>query len=186
MKFINFLSSFFSSKKTKSRNDKTKKRTPPAGRPKIKLKTKKTQNFTSKPIDEDSLGFGISVNGHSEHASRRKAFRVSLKGLKVRCEPLGGLLETLDISALGIGFKYSKRKLKLGITIKLDIVYKSNIKAEQVACKIMRHEQGVVGCQFLAMERQQEDAVHELVVIGQKEMGERRKQKKDKNWKPTS
>ncbi|KAB1443590.1 PilZ domain-containing protein [Pseudodesulfovibrio senegalensis] len=189
------------SAKTKKKNNKAKKttlnvKTTPKKKKKkktgllanIKLKTAKNKKpakqFTSAPVDEDSLGFGISVDQEAQQASRRKAFRVSLDGLKIRCEPLGGLLESVDISALGIGFKYTSRRLKLGVKIKLDIVYKKNIRAEQVPCKIMRHDRGVVGCQFLAMDRHQEDAIHELVVIGQKEMAEKRQRKRDEEWKP--
>lgn len=178
-------------KKASSQNASPKKKTKKNGLlASVKLKIAKgkqpAKQFTSAPVDEDSLGFGISVDKNAQQASRRKAFRVSLDGLRVRCEPLGGLLESLDISALGIGFKYTKRRLKLGVKIKLDIVYKNDIRAERVPCKIMRHDQGVVGCQFLAMDRHQEDAVHELVVIGQKEMAEKRQRKRDEDWKPPS
>lgn len=147
---------------------------------------KKAKQVTAEPIDESALGFSVELDKDSEGAKKRKAFRISVKGLKVRCPKLGGILEATDISASGIGFKFEKPRIKGGVVLKLDIVYKKEIKAEKVECKVMRHEKGLVGCQFVNMDRHQDDAVHALVVIGQKEQADRRRKQKDQNWKPPS
>lgn len=153
---------------------------------KIGKKKKKAAHITAAPIDEENLGFGVSLDEHGQQSCRRKAYRVSLQGLTVRCAPLGGLLDAVNLSASGIGFSYQARRLKLGVTIRIDILHNENVTVKDVQCKIMRHDAGVVGCQFLPMDRHQEDAVYGLVVTGQKEMAERRRIKKDQNWTPPS
>lgn len=156
----------------------------------IKLKKAKgkvkAKAITAEPVNEDALGFNIELDKDSEGAKKRKAFRITVDGLKIRCDRLGGLLDAADISASGIGFKFAKPRIKGGAVIKLDIVYKNKIMAEAVECKVMRHEKGVVGCMFIDMDRHQEDAMHALVVIGQKEQADRRRKQKDQDWKPPS
>lgn len=148
-------------------------------------KPQKAKKVKSAPIDKENLGFGISFS-EEEGTSRRKAFRITVSGLKIRCEPLGGLLLATDLSASGIGFKFKKPRIKCGVRIKLDIVHQNNIVASDIPCKVVRHEKGTVGCQFLDMDRHQEDAIHSLVVVGQKEQAARRKQQKDAKWTPPS
>lgn len=145
---------------------------------------KKAKKVKAKPIDEDALGFSVKLDSEDEDAKQRKAFRITVKGLKVRCDRLGGLLQAEDLSASGLGFKFKKPRIKGGVVLKLDIIHQNEVKAENVDCKVMRHEKGVVGCMFMDMDRHQEDAVHELVVIGQKEQADRRRKQKDKNWAP--
>ncbi|GEM_PF-1220434 len=174
--------------KIKKATAKKKKIKPPKveGGDAIKLKKvkgkKKARQVTAAPIDEESLGFGIELDKENEGAKKRKAFRISVNGLKVRCARLGGLLEAIDISASGVGFKFEKPRIKGGAVIKVDIVYQNEIKAEKVTCKVMRHEKGLVGCMFVDLDRHQDDIIHELVVIGQKEQADRRRKQKDKDW----
>ena len=149
-----------------------------AGKPKGR---KKTHQVKADPIDEAALGFSISLKG--ENGKKRSAIRITVKGLAVRIPRLKKILKVSDISATGLGFPFEKPRIKAGVELKMDIILNKEIVAKDVLCKVRRHEKGNVGCRFVDMDRAQDDAINKVVLLGQKEMAERKKAKKDAAFK---
>ena len=144
---------------------------------------KKSEQVTADPIDEASLGFSISLKTNDEKAKKRSAIRIRVKGLAVRIPRLKKILKVTDISATGLGFPFEKPRIKGGVELKMDLVLNKEIVAKDVLCKVMRHEKGLVGCRFVDLDRAQDDAVSKVVLLGQKQMAERKKAKKDAEFK---
>lgn len=147
---------------------------------------KKSQRVTADPIDEAALGFSISLKSDDEQAKKRNAVRVSVKGMKVYIPRLKKAFPCSDISATGIGFKFEKPRIKGGVKLKMDILLDGEKQVTGVLCKVMRHERGLVGCLFLEPDRAQDDAIHKLVLLGQKQQAARKTAQKDKNFKMPS
>lgn len=142
---------------------------------------KKAGEFSAGPVDESALGFSISIK--TDGPSKRNAIRVRVDGLAVFIPRLDKTLEAADISATGLGFRFLKPRIKGGAKILMDIVLDGKKEIEGVACKVMRHEQGVVGCLFVDLDRAQEDAISRIVLLGQKQQAERKAAKKDQDFK---
>ena len=88
-----------------------------------------------------------------------------------------------DISATGLGFEFEKPRVKGGVKLKMDIYLNGNLKTSGIMCKVMRHERGSVGCIFEELDRAQDDAVHEVVLLGQKQQAARKNAHKDREFK---
>lgn len=147
---------------------------------------RKCREIHSDPIDEASLGFSISLKGDDGKERKRSAIRIPVKGLAVRIPRLKKILKVTDISATGLGFPFEKPRIKAGAHLKLDLVLDRKIVARDVICKVRRHEKGLVGCRFVDLDRAQDDAVSRMVLLGQKQMAERKKAKKDREFKAPS
>ncbi len=143
---------------------------------------KKSKKISADPIDEQALGFNISIKGESEQAKKRSAMRITVKGLKVHVHRLKKDFKVTDISATGLGFKFEKPRIKGGVKLDMDLHLNGDTKATKLQCKVMRHEGGSVGCIFIDLDRKQDDVVHEIVLLGQKEQAARRNAKKDANF----
>jgi len=144
---------------------------------------KKSRQVHADPIDEAALGFSISLKGEDEQAKKRSAIRITVKGLAVRIPRLKKIFKVSDISATGLGFFFEKPRIKAGVELKMDIVLDKKIVAKNVVCKVRRHEKGQVGCRFVDLDRAQDDAVNKVVLLGQKQMAERKKARKDREFK---
>ena len=144
---------------------------------------KKSEQVTADPIDEAALGFSISLKSNDENAKKRSAIRIRVKGLAIRIPRLKKIVKVTDISATGLGFPFEKPRIKGGVELKMDIILNKKIVAKDVQCKVMRHEKGLVGCRFVELDRAQDDAVSKVVLLGQKQMAERKKAKKDAEFK---
>jgi len=144
---------------------------------------KKSKPVASDPIDETALGFSISLKSDDAYAKKRNAIRIAVEGLTVFIPRLKKAFEVSDISATGLGFKFVKPRIKAGVKIKMDISLKGKKLATNVLCQIRRHEKGNVGCIFVELDRAQDDAVHKIVLIGQKEQAARKAARKDQDFK---
>ncbi|WP_319543717.1 PilZ domain-containing protein [uncultured Pseudodesulfovibrio sp.] len=170
--------------KTVARKKKPAEQTPDLslkvdGKPKGRLKSKQ---ITADPIDEAALGFSISLKTEDAYAKKRNAIRMTVEGLTVFIPRLKKRFEVSDISATGLGFKFEKPRIKAGVKIKMDIVLKGEKLATDILCQVRRHEKGNVGCAFVELDRAQDDAVHKIVLIGQKEQAARKAARKDKDF----
>nr|WP_321257511.1 PilZ domain-containing protein [uncultured Pseudodesulfovibrio sp.] len=144
---------------------------------------KKSKQISSDPIDETALGFSISLKSDDAYAKKRNAIRISVDGLAVNIPRLKKTFEVSDISATGLGFKFAKPRIKAGVKIKMDLILKGTNLATNVLCQVRRHEKGNVGCVFVELDRAQDDAVHKIVLIGQKEQAARKAARKDQDFK---
>lgn len=146
-------------------------------------KRKKSRKISADPIDEQSLGFSISLKSESAQAKKREAMRISVKGLTAYIHQLKKHYPVMDISATGFGFKFEKPRMKGGVKLEVDLHLKKEVKVSNLLCKVMRHDRGSVGCLFLDLDRAQDDVVHEIVLLGQKEQTARRNAMKDLEFK---
>jgi len=146
-------------------------------------KRKKSQTVHASPIDEAALGFSISLKEENEQSKKRNALRISVKNLTVHVARLNKQFPVTDISATGLGFNFEKPRIKSGVKLKMDIYLNGKNKTSEVMCKVMRHERGSVGCVFVDLDRAQDDAVHEIVLLGQKQQAARKTAQKDRNFK---
>lgn len=145
-------------------------------------KRKKSEQIKADPINENALGFSISLKHEDEQAKKRNALRIAVKGLTVFIPRLKKKFPVTDISATGLGFAFEKPRIKAGVKLSMDIYLKDTCKAKDVNCKVMRHSRKSVGCLFIELDRSQDDAVHEIVLLGQKQQSARKKAKKDREF----
>lgn len=142
---------------------------------------KKSEQVHAGPIDEEALGFTISLK--NDQASKRNTLRISVEGLKVYLPRLNKTFDVADISPTGLGFKFEKPRVKGGVMLKMDLVLDGKNEAVGIMCKVMRHERGKVGCAFVELDRAQDDAVHKIVLLGQKQQAARKAAQRDKDFK---
>lgn len=145
-------------------------------------KRKKTKQVSADPINEQALGFSISLKGDAEQSKKRNAIRIRVDGLTVLVKRLKKQFPVTDISATGLGFAFEKPRVKGGVKLEMDLILNGEVKCKDLMCKVMRHERGSVGCIFLDLDRSQDDTVHEIVLLGQKQMAARKAAKKDRDF----
>lgn len=193
MGIFNFITDAFSSKKKQSSGKgeavaKGSVKTISAGGESLQVaKPKGGKRKTAASIvaecDEEALGFSISLQ-HSD-SRKRAALRISLEGLELYIHRLKKKYPATDISATGVGFSFEKPRIKGGVELAVDILHEGEVKAKNVMCRVMHHEQGTVGCRFVELDRSQDDAVNKLVLLGQKIQAERRKHGAKAEIEPT-
>ncbi|WP_419788181.1 PilZ domain-containing protein [Pseudodesulfovibrio sp.] len=88
-----------------------------------------------------------------------------------------------NISATGLGFDFEKPRIKGGVKLEMDIILNGKTRISGVMAKVMRHERGSVGCVFQDLDRAQDDEVHAIVLLGQKQQAERKKAHRDTGFK---
>lgn len=143
---------------------------------------KKSKQVKADPINVDALGFSITLKGEDEQAKKRNAVRIKVEGLTVHIPRLNNQFAVTDISATGLGFAFKKPRVKGGVKLTMDLILNGEVKASGIECKVMRHERGSVGCVFIDLDRSQDDAVHEVVLLGQKQQSERKNFQKDRDF----
>ena len=146
-------------------------------------KRKKSKQVHADPINADALGFSISLKGEDERAKKRDALRIKVDGLTVLVKRLGKQFPVTDISASGLGFDFEKPRIKGGVKLEMDIILEGETKVTGVVGKVMRHDRGSVGCVFEELDRAQDDAVHAIVLLGQKQQAARKHAQKDREFK---
>jgi len=146
-------------------------------------KRKKSKQISADPIDAQALGFSISLKDEDEHAKKRQAVRINVDGLEAHVHRLKKKYDVTDISATGLGFAFEKPRVKSGVKLKMDLYLDGKLKTKGLMCKVMRHARGSVGCIFMDLDRAQDDAVHEVVLLGQKQQSARKNKAKDRDFK---
>ncbi|ADU62941.1 MAG: PilZ domain-containing protein [Pseudodesulfovibrio sp.] len=146
-------------------------------------KRKKSTQVSAAPIDEKALGFSISLKGEDAQSKKREALRIRVDNLFVHVSRLNKKYPVTDISATGLGFAFEKPRVKGGVELVMTIIVDGKVAAKDVQCKVMRHERGSVGCVFVDLDRAQDDAVHAIVLRGQKEQAARKAAQKNRDFK---
>lgn len=145
-------------------------------------KRKKSEKVSAAPIDEKALGFSISLKNEDAQSKKREALRIKVDNLFVHVSRLNRKYAVTDISATGLGFAFEKPRIKGGVELVMTIILDGKVAAKDVQCKVMRHERGSVGCVFVDLDRAQDDAVHAIVLRGQKEQAARKAARKDREF----
>jgi hypothetical protein len=145
-------------------------------------KRKKSTKVSAAPIDEKALGFSISLKSEDAKSKKREALRIHVDNLFVHVSRLNKKFPVTDISATGLGFAFEKPRVKGGVELTMTIYLEGKIMAKDVRCKVMRHERGSVGCAFIDLDRAQDDAVHAIVLLGQKQQAARKSAQRDRDF----
>lgn len=112
----------------------------------------------------------------------RQAYRTRVPGLEVRViTPAGPQdFQVHDISASGFSFSAPVRDYSLGIVLSFDMLLCKRLFLGSLKAKVIHVlEQGIIGCNFLEMERRQEIKLDKLVLEVQKRLIELRKARRD-------
>jgi len=112
----------------------------------------------------------------------RQAFRTRVPGLDVRVITQAGPQDfsVSDISALGFAFADKPRNYSLGMIFSFDLLLNKRLFLGDLKGKVMRVlPEGIIGCNFEAMERRQEIKLDKLVLEVQKRLIELRKAKRE-------
>lgn len=118
----------------------------------------------------------------TEDDKLRQAFRTRVPGLAVRINTEKGVLDcpVSDISATGFAFVDSPRGYSNGQEIVVDILLAKKLFLGDIKAKVMRVlDKGIIGCNFMGMERRQEIRLDKLVLEVQKRLIELRKARKE-------
>jgi PilZ domain. len=118
----------------------------------------------------------------TEDDKLRQAFRTRVPGLAVRINTEKGVLDcpVSDISATGFAFVDNPRGYSNGQEIVVDILLAKKLFLGDIKAKVMRVlDKGIIGCNFMGMERRQEIRLDKLVLEVQKRLIELRKARKE-------
>lgn len=125
------------------------------------------------------MDFEIKLDGDDK---LRQAFRTRVPGLDVRVITQNGPQDfpVNDISATGFAFADSPRKYSSGMVFSFDLLLGKRLFLGDLKGKVMRVlDKGIIGCNFMEMERRQEIKLDKLVLEVQKRLIELRKAKRE-------
>jgi len=126
-----------------------------------------------------NMDFEIKMDGDDK---LRQAFRTRVPGLDVRVITQNGPQDfpVNDISATGFAFADSPRKYSSGMVFSFDLLLGKRLFLGDLKGKVMRVlDKGIIGCNFMEMERRQEIKLDKLVLEVQKRLIELRKAKRE-------
>lgn len=112
----------------------------------------------------------------------RQAYRTRVPGLDVRVVTTTGPqdLQVRELSATGFSFSAPARDYSLGQILSFDMLLCKRLFLGSLKAKVIHVlDQGVIGCNFLEMERRQEIKLDKLVLEVQKRLIELRKARRD-------
>ena len=125
--------------------------------------------------EKADAAFGLSVKRSGEtKKERRRAFRVPTPGLKAQVPEIGGVYPVKDLSVIGAGLVIERPHQKAGTLISLNLGQAGKVLVRELKAKIVRHEEGVVGCAFFDVSEDQENDLSKIVLAGQKLKGAQR------------
>ena len=127
----------------------------------------------------ENMDFEIKMDGDDK---LRQAFRTRVPGLDVRVITQNGPQDfpVNDISATGFAFADSPRKYSSGMVFSFDLLLGKRLFLGDLKGKVMRVlDKGIIGCNFMEMERRQEIKLDKLVLEVQKRLIELRKAKRE-------
>lgn len=118
----------------------------------------------------------------NEDDKLRQAFRTRVPGLDIRVTTKAGEQDfpILDISASGFAFADSPRGYSSGQELDVQLLLAKRLFLTEVKAKVMRVlDKGVIGCNFVGLDRRQEIKLDKLVLEVQKRLIELRKAKRE-------
>jgi len=125
------------------------------------------------------MDFEIKVD---EEDKLRQAYRTRVPGLDIRINTKKGPLDfpVQDISATGFAFLDNPRGYSSGMEFTFDLLLSKKLFLGELNAKVMRVlDKGIIGCNFMAMDRRQEIKLDKLVLEVQKRLIELRKAKRE-------
>ena len=115
-----------------------------------------------------------------EEERLRKAFRTKVPGLAARFPGLGTALEVADLSATGFAVMDPARRFKEKDTLDVELRIKDKLFLGGAKAMVMRTlDSGIVGLNFVDLERQKQIKLDKLVLEVQKRLIALRKKKRE-------
>lgn len=122
---------------------------------------------------KDSESIDISFNPSKSSPSARKAYRIDVDNMHVICRSPKAKCRISDISATGVGF-ISSKDFPVGETVEAVLFWSGKAVLKNLEMKIMRHNEKIVGCEFINMERGQDKIISKIVLAAQKRLIEKK------------
>lgn len=125
------------------------------------------------------MGFDIEISTGSDEALR-KAFRTKVPGLTVRFSALQKVFEVKDLSATGFAILDPDKGFKEGQILEADLLISKKLFLKGIKAETMRVlDNGIIGINFVELERQKQVKLDKLVLEVQKRLIELRKKQRE-------
>lgn len=128
---------------------------------------------------EDFIG---QLDVEYESSSPRKAYRVSIPGLKVKIDNQENLYQALDISAGGVAFSITREDefaCESGQELEISLVIRDKTFLEKLQAILVKVTDSFAACEFKDIPLRQEALLDKLVLEVQKKMIELQRKKKE-------
>jgi hypothetical protein len=117
----------------------------------------------------------------SDHEGERRAYRTSVPGLEARVAGKDGTFPVENVSAVGIAMHAAGHAFTEGEVLKLDLLIQNRPYIPALPARVARRvEDGLVGCEFTALDFWQESRLDKLVLEVQKRIIAQRKAESEK------
>lgn len=117
----------------------------------------------------DLLDLGVEHPEDDERRHHRRAFRVSLPGLKVRVLGRVALYPVVDLSTFGLAFTDDSSSFQVGQLVQVDVHVQEKVWIASLEAKVVAVRDDVlVACTFVNMTRFQEQRMDKLSLEIQK------------------
>lgn len=124
------------------------------------------------------MDFEISIPEEGEQL--RKAFRTKVPGLSVRFTALETAMDVMDLSATGFAVLDPEKRFKENQSMEVDLLIKDKIFLRGATAVVMRVlDNGIVGLNFVDLDRQRQIKLDKLVLEVQKRLIALRKKKRE-------
>lgn len=128
----------------------------------------------------DVMDFEIQVPDDDEQL--RKAFRTKVPGLEARFPSLKQVFEVKDLSATGFAILDPEKGFKEGQTLEIDLLIKKKQFLGAINALVMRVlDNGIIGINFVDLDRQRQGKLDKLVLEVQKRLIELRKKQREQD-----
>lgn len=122
------------------------------------------------------MDFELSIP--EESGQLRKAFRTKVPGLTARFSGLDRTLDVMDLSASGFAVMDPEKSFKEGQSLEVELLIKDRIFLREMQAAVMRVlDTGIVGMNFVDLDRQTQIKLDKLVLEVQKRLIALRKKK---------
>ncbi len=122
----------------------------------------------------------FEINIPEEEGQLRKAFRTKVPGLTARFPAAGRTLDVMDLSATGFAVSDPERGFKEGQALEVELLIKNRVFLREVNAEVMRVlDNGIIGLNFVDLDRQRQIKLDKLVLEVQKRLIALRKKKRE-------
>jgi len=124
------------------------------------------------------MDFEISIPEDEEQL--RKAFRTKVPGLKARFPEQKRVLDVMDLSATGFAVHDAEKSFSEKQTVEVELLINKKLFLRGISALVMRVlDNGIVGLNFVDLERQKQIKLDKLVLEVQKRLIALRKKKRE-------
>ena len=124
----------------------------------------------------------FEINVPDDDDQLRKAFRTRVPGLNVRFPALKRVFEVKDLSATGFAILDTDKGFKENQPLEIELLIKKKLFLGKVNAVVMRVlDNGIIGINFVDLERQKQVKLDKLVLEVQKRLIELRKKQREQD-----